>query len=286
MTFAEKIFTLRKQAGYSQEELAEKLDVSRQAVSRWESGVAIPDAANLLQLSRLFGVTVDYLINDEFDSDEDIPTVKSKQADVQKEREKLPAVLRAVWMGTALALVLSVVLYAIHDTLPILLVPILTLPFPVFYFQAFHRKQTSMKLLLCTESAVLAAVNVLLIAGYFISLHLRYDKSYTEFVLWGFFDGGQWVDTICSLNAAALTSLGSYLTFATRAKRWWALLLGYAGTSVLSASVMLIYAAIASTAPDTVIIPIAALAVGILLCLLGCMAHLLQEKKGNARETM
>lgn len=64
MNLSEKILFLRKQRGLSQEALAEKLGVSRQAVSRWETGSALPDAGNLLQLSRLFGVTADSLLSD------------------------------------------------------------------------------------------------------------------------------------------------------------------------------------------------------------------------------
>lgn len=76
MKFAEKIVMLRKSGGMSQEDLAEKLNVSRQSVSRWELGTAMPDAANLLQLSKLFNVTVDYLLNDDYQSDNDLPKIK------------------------------------------------------------------------------------------------------------------------------------------------------------------------------------------------------------------
>ncbi len=69
MKLSDKIVALRKSAGMSQEELAEKLNVSRQAVSRWETGTAMPDAANLLQLSRLFQVSADYILNDELERD-------------------------------------------------------------------------------------------------------------------------------------------------------------------------------------------------------------------------
>lgn len=65
MTFNEKLSALRKQAGMSQEDLAEKLGVSRQAVSRWEAGSTLPDAVNLLGLSDLFHVTVDSLLRDD-----------------------------------------------------------------------------------------------------------------------------------------------------------------------------------------------------------------------------
>ena len=54
MTFAEKLLQLRKREGYSQEELANKLDVSRQDISRWEMGTAVPDSINLLHISKIF----------------------------------------------------------------------------------------------------------------------------------------------------------------------------------------------------------------------------------------
>ena len=73
MKLSDKIVKLRKTNGLSQEDLAEKLNVSRQAISRWEGGSAQPDATNILQLSKLFGVTADYLLNDEYESDDDLP---------------------------------------------------------------------------------------------------------------------------------------------------------------------------------------------------------------------
>ena len=57
------------------------LFVSRQAISRWESATAQPDAANILHLSKLFGVTTDYLLNDEYESDNDLPKVKEVKSD-------------------------------------------------------------------------------------------------------------------------------------------------------------------------------------------------------------
>lgn len=80
MNLQSKIIKLRKQSGLSQEDMAEKLNVSRQTISRWEVGSAQPDAENLRQLSQLFGVTADYLLNDEYESDDDLPRVKSVEA--------------------------------------------------------------------------------------------------------------------------------------------------------------------------------------------------------------
>ena len=77
MKLPDKIIKHRKANGWSQEDFAEKLNVSRQAVSRWENGTALPDAQNLLQISKLFGVSADYLLNDDYESDNDIPAVKT-----------------------------------------------------------------------------------------------------------------------------------------------------------------------------------------------------------------
>ena len=76
MKLSDKIIKLRKVNGWSQEDLAEKLSVSRQAISRWENETALPDANNILQLSKLFNVTTDYLLNENYFSDSDIPCVK------------------------------------------------------------------------------------------------------------------------------------------------------------------------------------------------------------------
>lgn len=65
MIFADKLITLRKKASWSQEELAEKLDVTRQSVSKWEGAQSVPDIDKILQLSCLFGVTTDYLLKDD-----------------------------------------------------------------------------------------------------------------------------------------------------------------------------------------------------------------------------
>lgn len=67
MKLSEKIIKLRKEKGWSQEDLAERLCVSRQAVSRWEQGSTLPDIPNLLLLEEVFSVSADYLIHDDID---------------------------------------------------------------------------------------------------------------------------------------------------------------------------------------------------------------------------
>ncbi len=70
MILADKIINERKRNGWSQEELAERLGVSRQSVSKWESAQSVPDLNRILQLADLFGVTTDYLLKDEIESKE------------------------------------------------------------------------------------------------------------------------------------------------------------------------------------------------------------------------
>ncbi len=67
MILADKIVSLRKKAGWSQEELAEQLGVTRQSVSKWEGAQSVPDMDKVVQMSRLFGVTTDYLLKDEIE---------------------------------------------------------------------------------------------------------------------------------------------------------------------------------------------------------------------------
>ena len=92
MRFEEKIVELRKQKGLSQEELAEQLGVSRQAVSRWELGQTLPDIPNLLQLCELFGVSADYLVRDEEQvaakSDQSAKTIVKLTREREKTRAK------------------------------------------------------------------------------------------------------------------------------------------------------------------------------------------------------
>ena len=81
MILADKIIDLRKKAGWSQEELAEKLGVSRQSVSKWEGAQSIPDMNKILQLSDLFGVSTDYLLKDDMEVSE--PVTAPEDADTE-----------------------------------------------------------------------------------------------------------------------------------------------------------------------------------------------------------
>ena len=70
ITLAEKVMLLRKQRGWSQEELAEHLGISRQSISKWESGISIPDIDRIIKMSDLFGVSTDYLLKEQIEFEE------------------------------------------------------------------------------------------------------------------------------------------------------------------------------------------------------------------------
>lgn len=74
MVFSEKLMELRRREGISQEQLADRLGVTRQSVSKWESGTAMPELAKLIALSDLFGVSVDYLVKDRMEMPEHVGT--------------------------------------------------------------------------------------------------------------------------------------------------------------------------------------------------------------------
>uniref|UniRef100_UPI0040571F85 helix-turn-helix domain-containing protein n=1 Tax=Acetatifactor sp. TaxID=1872090 RepID=UPI0040571F85 len=78
MILADKIIALRKKNGWSQEELAEKVNVTRQSVSKWEGAQSVPDLEKILQLANIFGVSTDYLLKDEVEETEYVATVESE----------------------------------------------------------------------------------------------------------------------------------------------------------------------------------------------------------------
>ena len=82
MILADKITQLRRQTGWSQEELAHQLNVSRQAVSKWESGSSIPELDKILNMSRIFHVTTDYLLKDELEQPESVSSAASASDEI------------------------------------------------------------------------------------------------------------------------------------------------------------------------------------------------------------
>ena len=117
MKLCEKLYELRRAAGLSQEELAEKLNVSRQAVSKWENGAAQPELSKLVELSRLYSVSVDELLSlEEAEKSEpkpdasDTPAAQETPTPTQPRRVKL---LRAA-AAACLVLAVGVALYSSH----------------------------------------------------------------------------------------------------------------------------------------------------------------------------
>ncbi len=146
MKLHEKIFRLRKQSGMSQEEVAEKLNISRQALSRWENGSAQPMATNIVELSKLFGVTSDYLLNDEYQSDNDIPVVA--------ETKKINYILRANLIKIAIisqASILNIVIQPISEDMPqnivvwFRIVELVLLTATSIWMACNHRYETDLK---------------------------------------------------------------------------------------------------------------------------------------------
>ncbi len=84
MNFADKLIQLRKQAGWSQEDLAQQMNVTRQSVSKWEGEQSVPDIEKVVQLSKLFHVSTDYLLKDEMDNIEFNKSIKESSAEYQR----------------------------------------------------------------------------------------------------------------------------------------------------------------------------------------------------------
>lgn len=130
MKLHDKIYELRKKEGLSQEALAEKLGVSRQSVSKWETGEATPEVSKLLAISKLFGVTTDYLLDDEAEEEKEVempsssfevtsvneaPTKKSKNS----ARKLLIALLICILLCIfVLPLVMAILGYSIFTMNP------------------------------------------------------------------------------------------------------------------------------------------------------------------------
>ena len=113
MTFGEKLQALRKARGWSQEELATQINVSRQALSKWESGASVPDTENVVALSRLFGVSTDYLLLENGET-----TAQAVPTAAPAAENKWP-IMRIVWLFTMILAILGKIALRIWaSTLP------------------------------------------------------------------------------------------------------------------------------------------------------------------------
>lgn len=112
MKFCDKLQKMRKERNYSQEKLADILNISRQAVSKWESGIAYPETDKLIELSKLFNVSIDYMLNDEIG--ETITAEENEkelnQAEVKAFEKVLKKFARGISIGVALCILAGAVL--------------------------------------------------------------------------------------------------------------------------------------------------------------------------------
>ena len=93
MELGNKIRELRLKKSATQEQLARQLHVSAQCVSKWETGVVVPDTENVLRLSDIFGVSTDYLLREELTGDGDLPAVKRREAELREEKDRAVAMI-------------------------------------------------------------------------------------------------------------------------------------------------------------------------------------------------
>lgn len=143
MKLCEKIYQLRKQSGMSQEEVAERLNVSRQALSRWENGSAQPTANNIVEISKLFKVTTDYLLSDDYQSDDDIPAV----AEAKKVNHILQAnltMIAIVAQVAALNIAIQPIAEGVNPTI-VLWVKTIPLLMASIWMACNHRYETNLK---------------------------------------------------------------------------------------------------------------------------------------------
>lgn len=121
MELKEKLVALRKEKGLTQLAVAEKLNVSRQAISRWESGTALPSTDNLKCLGALYGVPVDYLINEE--TERSVSESNSKESEDQRRRKRLLKGMAAFISAILIAVVIFCITVSFRkkeaETIPI-----------------------------------------------------------------------------------------------------------------------------------------------------------------------
>ena len=111
MEFHERLYDVRKKAGMTQSDFAEKLDVSRQAVSRWEMGTAKPEFENLIAISDIFGVSVDYLLKGSETSIDE--KNQSDEESEQEESETTANTAEKLWLAAVITFVVLAVVFTL-----------------------------------------------------------------------------------------------------------------------------------------------------------------------------
>ena len=113
---ANRLYNLRKKHGYSQEELAEKIGVSRQAVSKWERSESSPDTDNLIALSKIYGVSIDTMLNEEADDynpdgKDDESSFEPRESDDSVEYDGYEDERASYWAGLPVGIIATIVFF-------------------------------------------------------------------------------------------------------------------------------------------------------------------------------
>ena len=111
MKLADKLVYLRKKQGLSQLKLAEMMNVSRQAISRWETGIAVPSAENLKYLGNLYNVSLDYLFNNDVDEMEEKEKAPEEIAEISNNGKKHSKKRKTKWVIILCFVLLAVAIY-------------------------------------------------------------------------------------------------------------------------------------------------------------------------------
>ena len=107
MKFNEKLINLRKKAGLSQEELGYKLNVTRQTVSKWELGQTTPEMDKLIEISKIFNISVDELINESETKNDSNPIIEDQPIEKTNNKEKT---VRTIVIGVLIVVILLIVI--------------------------------------------------------------------------------------------------------------------------------------------------------------------------------
>lgn len=122
MTFGEKLSKLRKENNYTQEQLAELLDVSRQTVSKWELDIMYPETEKLIEIGKLFACSMDYLLKEEIEDKNDTKASvfsakmheigkKAMSDDTKRKAKKIFKIAGLVLLGIVVIDVISMIVY-------------------------------------------------------------------------------------------------------------------------------------------------------------------------------
>ena len=110
MTFGDKISKLRKEQNYTQEQLADILNVSRQSVSKWESNITYPETSTIIKISKLFSCTTEFLLKDDVIEKNDSNSIKHLNKIInEKNKKRFMKILKIFGIILAIFLVIDVV---------------------------------------------------------------------------------------------------------------------------------------------------------------------------------